>query len=175
MSRLHSKQGWNPKFLPALCYVRDPEQHRRCVRGWQQALASTEVGSCGAEQCHRAPGDLLARGRSRMPMWDTALQIAVPKDGTRAGNCRSETTCRLAPAVQGKVQSGLVKRCWLYALLPTASAPAPQSCIPCFWLILLHLLFCSGLDSKFPSLFYRRHSPCQLLTSGPAPRLSAPY
>lgn len=110
MSLLRSKQGWNPWFLPALCRVRDPEQCRRCVRGLQQALASAEVGSCGAERCHRASGHLLARGRSRMPMWDTALQRAVPEDGTRAGNCRSETTCRLAPAVQEKVQSGLVKR-----------------------------------------------------------------
>lgn len=162
MTLLRSKQGWNPPFLPAPLHY---------TAGLSEACAGVPLKGCAPSALSRSPAP---EGAAAGGWHGTQLCSAVPKGRTRAGDCSLQPTRRGLQLWQRWHSPARPSGCCQDSRLPAASAPSPQSCTARVWLILLHPLACSGLDSKFPPLFHRRHSPCQLLTSGPAPRLSAP-
>lgn len=109
------------------------QQHR----GWQ-------LPGCAPLPCPRgAAGEGAGAGRM-----GRSLQSAVSEDRTRAGDSSLETTCRLTPAVQEKVQSALGKRLLSARLTPRCLCPFSS---PRFWLIHARLPG-FGLQIPFPLL-----------------------
>lgn len=174
MSLLHCKHGWNPSLLPVLCYVRGLSRAEAACEACNRLLPALRLAAVGLT-VPPCPRGAASEGQRQDADVGHSSAESCPRGRDKGRELQLRPHAGWLQLCRRRYSLVWSNGCWQYALLPTASAPAPQSCIPCFWLTSLHLLVCSGLDSKFPSLFYRRHSPCQLLTSGPAPRLSAPY